>query len=74
MNTGAKELHSILEELEALKLPHMASELEKLYKQLDAFQWRFKINSEYLYAKVMDKTEDGYCGAGHFSAFHIHCL
>lgn len=33
MNTGAKELHSILEELEALKLPHMASELEKLYKQ-----------------------------------------
>ena len=21
----------------------------------------FKINSEYLYAKVMDKTEDGYC-------------
>ena len=33
MNTGAKELKSILEELDELKLPHMAAELETLYKQ-----------------------------------------
>ena len=30
MNTGAKELKSILEELNELKLPHMAAELETL--------------------------------------------
>ena len=33
MNTGTKELKSILEELDELKLPHMAAELETLYKQ-----------------------------------------
>ncbi|MBQ9179223.1 MAG: ATP-binding protein [Firmicutes bacterium] len=33
MNTGTKELHSILEELDELKLPHMAAELETLYHQ-----------------------------------------
>ena len=33
MNTGTKELKSILEELDELKLPHMAVELETLYKQ-----------------------------------------
>ena len=33
MNTGRKELKSILEELDELKLPHMAAELEALYKQ-----------------------------------------
>lgn len=33
MNTGKKELRSILEELAALKLPHMATELEKQYRQ-----------------------------------------
>ena len=33
MNTGSKELRSILDELETLKLSHMASELERLYKQ-----------------------------------------
>ena len=33
MNTGNKELRSILEELAALKLPHMATELEKQYRQ-----------------------------------------
>ena len=33
MNTGAKELKSVLEELDELKLPHMAAELETLYKQ-----------------------------------------
>ena len=33
MNTGTKELKSILEELDELKLPHMAAELEALYKQ-----------------------------------------
>ena len=32
MNTGTKELKSILEELDELKLPHMAAELETLYK------------------------------------------
>ena len=31
MNTGAKELKSVLEELDELKLPHMAAELETLY-------------------------------------------
>ena len=35
MNTGTKELKSILEELDELKLPHMAAELETLYKQPD---------------------------------------
>ena len=35
MNTGTKELNSILEELDELKLPHMAAELEGLYKQPD---------------------------------------
>ena len=35
MNTGTKELKSILEELDELKLPHMAAELEALYKQPD---------------------------------------
>ena len=33
MNTGSKELKSILEELDELRLPHMALELETLYKQ-----------------------------------------
>ena len=33
MNTGKKELASILEELSALKLPHMATELQKQYRQ-----------------------------------------
>ena len=33
MNTGKKELQSILEELTALKLPHMAAELQKRYNQ-----------------------------------------
>lgn len=33
MNTGTKELKSILEELEELKLPHMAAELESLYNK-----------------------------------------
>ena len=33
MNTGTKELQSILEELKELKLPYMAAELEALYKQ-----------------------------------------
>lgn len=33
MNTGTKELKSILDELDELKLPHMAAELETLYKQ-----------------------------------------
>lgn len=33
MNTGTKELKSILEELDELKLKHMATELETLYKQ-----------------------------------------
>ena len=33
MNTGTKELKSILEELDELKLHHMATELETLYKQ-----------------------------------------
>ena len=36
MNTGKKELQSILEELNELKLTHMAAELVKLYK-LPAF-------------------------------------
>lgn len=31
MNTGAKELQSILDELDELKLPHMAAELETRY-------------------------------------------
>lgn len=35
MNTGTKELMSILEELDELKLPHMATELEALYNQPD---------------------------------------
>lgn len=35
MNTGTKELNSILEELDELKLPHMAAELEEVYKQPD---------------------------------------
>ena len=35
MNTGTKGLKSILEELDELKLPHMAAELETLYKQPD---------------------------------------
>lgn len=35
MNTGTKELDSILEELDDLKLPHMASELEALYNRPD---------------------------------------
>lgn len=33
MNTGAKELQSILEELDELKLPHMAAELEARYNR-----------------------------------------
>ena len=33
MNTGTKELQSILQELEELKLPRMAAELEALYHQ-----------------------------------------
>ena len=33
MNTGAKELKSILEELDELNLNHMADELENLYNQ-----------------------------------------
>ena len=33
MNTGPKELQSVLEELEALKLPNMASTLQRLYNQ-----------------------------------------
>lgn len=33
MNTGTKELKSILEELDELSLPHMAAELETLYTQ-----------------------------------------
>lgn len=33
MNTGTKEIQSILEELDELKLPHMAAELETLYNQ-----------------------------------------
>ena len=33
MNTGKKELQSILQELEELKLPHMATKLEELYHQ-----------------------------------------
>lgn len=33
MNTGTKELKSILDELNELKLPHMAAELEVLYNQ-----------------------------------------
>ena len=33
MNTGTKELKAILEELNELKLPHMASELENLCRQ-----------------------------------------
>ena len=35
MNTGIKELKSILEELDELKLMHMASELEALYNKPD---------------------------------------
>lgn len=35
MNTGTKKLRSILEELDELKLPHMAAKLEDLYKQPD---------------------------------------
>lgn len=33
MNTGKKELQSILQELEELKLSHMATKLEELYHQ-----------------------------------------
>ncbi len=35
MNTGTKELKSILEELDELKLGHMATELESLYNRPD---------------------------------------
>lgn len=35
MNTGTKELQSILEELDDLRLPHMAAELEILYNRPD---------------------------------------
>jgi DNA replication protein DnaC len=35
MNTGRKELQSILEELDELKLPNMAAELQERYKQPD---------------------------------------
>ena len=38
MNTGTKELKSILEELDELKLPHMAAELEDLYNLI--IPWR----------------------------------
>lgn len=31
MNMGKEELQSILQELEELKLPHMATKLEELY-------------------------------------------
>lgn len=35
MNTGRKELQSILEKLDELKLPNMAAELQERYKHPD---------------------------------------
>lgn len=34
MNTGRKELQSIMEELDELKLPNMAAELQEKYKRI----------------------------------------
>ena len=60
MNTGTKELKSILEELDELKLPHMAAELEDLYNQPDFVDTgRLELISEYSGLK-----RPGYRGSG----------
>ena len=59
MNTGTKELQSILEELEELKLPHMAVELQTLYNRPDFVNTgRLELISAIIhaeYAKTMSK-------------------
>jgi hypothetical protein len=61
MDTGAKELRSILEELDELKLPHMAAELEALYKQptfVDA--GRLELISAIIHAEYLVTTTNRY--------------
>jgi len=61
MNTGTKELKSILEELDELKLPHMAAELETLYKQ-PAFvnTGRLELISAIIHAEYIVTTTSRY--------------
>lgn len=61
MNTGAKELASVLEELDELKLPHMAAELEDLYKQPDFVNTgRLELISAIVHAEYSVTMENRY--------------
>lgn len=61
MNTGNKELRSILEELAALKLPHMATELEKQYRQPKFHDTgRLELISTIIHAEYTATTEARY--------------
>lgn len=61
MNTGNKELRSILEELAALKLPHMETELEKQYRQPKFHDTgRLELISTIIHAEYTATTEARY--------------
>ena len=61
MNTGKKELRSILEELAALKLPKMATELEKQYRQPKFHDTgRLELISTIIHAEYTATTEARY--------------
>ena len=61
MNTGNKELRSILEELAALKLPNMATELEKQYRQPKFHDTgRLELISTIIHAEYTATTEARY--------------
>ena len=56
MNTGAKEMQSILEELEELKLSHMAAELQRLYDHPDFVNTgRLELISAIIHAEYSEK-------------------
>lgn len=61
MNTGTKELTSILEELDELKLPHMAAKLEELYKQPDFVNaGRLELINEIVHAEYSVTIDNRY--------------
>ena len=61
MNTGIKELQSVLEELDELKLPHMAAELVTLYKHPDFLNTgRLELISAIIHAEYTVTTDNRY--------------
>lgn len=61
MNTGAKEMQSILEELEELKLSHMAVELQRLYDHPDFVNTgRLELISAIIHAEYSEKLSKRY--------------